>query len=162
MTQIKRLFALGVLTAAVAVPAAGQATRSRADANCTYQTCALGLMPVWNGIEVTQGDSQRRIALLGFFVPEDISSAFSDDPEAVDVARDAFRIRQIGAALTDAGIVMIATGLARSLFRKDWDGLSTGLTLAGGAALLGGVPVQVAADGALSRAVWLYNRRFSR
>ena len=100
--------------------------------------------------------------MLGFFIPEDVSRAFADDAEAVDVARDAFRIRQIGAALTDAGVVLAATGLARALFRRDWDGLSTGLTVGGGAALAAGVPFQFAADGALSRAVWLYNRRFGR
>ena len=100
--------------------------------------------------------------MLGFFIPEDVSHAFADDAEAVDVARDAFRIRQIGAALTDAGIVLAATGLARALFRRDWDGLSTGLTVGGGAALAAGVPFQFAADGSLSRAVWLYNRRFGR
>ena|SRR5829696_4585042 len=100
--------------------------------------------------------------MLGFFIPEDVSHAFADDAEAVDVARDAFRIRQIGAALTDAGIVLAATGLARALFRRDWDALSTGLTVGGGAALGAGVPFQFAADGALSRAVWLYNRRYAR
>ena len=100
--------------------------------------------------------------MLGFFIPEDVSHAFADDAEAVDVARDAFRIRQIGAALTDAGIVLAATGLARALFRRDWDALSTGFTVGGGAALGAGVPFQFAADGALSRAVWLYNRRYAR
>jgi hypothetical protein len=34
--------------------------------------------------------------------------------------------------------------------------------VAGSASLAAGVPFQFAADGALSRAVWLYNRRFSR
>jgi hypothetical protein len=102
------------------------------------------------------------VATLGFFIPEDISHVFADDPEARDVARDAFRIRQIGAVLTDAGVILGATGVARGLFRWNWDGLSTGLTLAGGASLAAGVPFQFAADGALSRAVWLFNRRYTR
>lgn len=131
-------------------------------ANCTYQTCALGLAPVWNGLDVTRGDSQRTVATLGFFIPQDISSVFAEDAEARDAARDAFRLRQIGAGLTDAGVILAATGLARALFNWDWDGWSTGLTLAGGASLAAGVPFQFAADGALSRAVWLFNRRFAR
>ena len=156
---IVSLTALAILSSA---PAGAQARPARADPNCTYQTCALGVAPVWNGLEVTRGDSQRRVGMLGFFVPEDISSVFADDPEAADVARDAFRVRQIGAVLTDAGIVIAATGIARALFHWEWDSWATGLTLAGGASLAAGIPFQFAADGALSRAVWLYNRRFAR
>ena len=151
-----------MLVALHAMPAAAQRAVSRTDPNCTYQTCALGVAPVWNGLEITRGDSQQRVGVLGFFVPQDISNVFADDAEARDVARDAYRIRQIAAGLTDAGLVLGATGLARALFRRDWDGLSTGLTLAGGASLLAGVPFQFAADGALSRAVWLFNKRFAR
>lgn len=156
MRHIVSFFALFV---AAAIPAQAQA---RAANNCTYQNCALGLSPVWNGIDVTRGDSQERVASLGFFFPQDVTAAFRDDPEAVDVARDAFRIRQAAAILTDAGLVLTATGIARALFQRDFDRLSTALTAVGGVSFVGGVPLQFAADGALSRAVWLYNRRFSR
>jgi hypothetical protein len=162
MTYFVRLSALILIAALHAIPAGAQRGAIRSDPNCTYQACALGLAPVWNGLDVTRGDSQRRVATLGFFIPEDISHVFADDPEARDVARDAFRIRQIGAVLTDAGVILGATGVARGLFRWNWDGLSTGLTLAGGASLAAGVPFQFAADGALSRAVWLFNRRYTR
>jgi len=162
MTYFLRFCGVALLATLPAIPAGAQRAAVRTDANCTYQTCALGLVPVWNGLEVTRGESERRAALLGFFLPQDISDVFADDAEARDAARDAFRIRQVGAALTDAGIIVAATGLARALYRWNWDGLSTGLTLAGGASLAAGVPFQFAADGALSRAVWLFNRRFSR
>jgi hypothetical protein len=150
--------ALAILFSAASLNAQAPARET----NCTYQACALGLAPVWNGLEVTRGDSQRRVATLGFFIPEDISVVFADDREARDVARDAFRIRQIGAVLTDAGLILGATGIGRALFHWDFDGLSTGLTLAGGASLAAGVPFQFAADGVLSRAVWLFNRKFAR
>ena len=145
----------------VALPAVTEA-QVRPPANCTYQTCALGLSPMFDGLAVVRGDSERRVATLGFFLPGDVSSVFQDDPEALDAARDAVQIRQIGAVLTDGGLVLAATGLARALFRRDWDKLSAGLTVAGAASLGASVPFQFAADGALSRAVWLYNRRFSR
>ena len=130
--------------------------------NCTYQQCALGLTPAWNGLAITRGDRDEQVALLGFFVPGDVTRAFAGDREAVTAARDAMALRQIGAALTDAGIILTATGVARALFRRDWDKLSTALTIGGGTALVGSAPVQFAADGLLSRAVWLYNRKFSR
>jgi hypothetical protein len=118
------------------------------------------LSPAWNGIDVTRGEDQVRVTSLGFFFPQDITHAFRDDPEAMDVARDAVRLRQAAAILTDAGLVLTATGLARALFQRDFDTLSTALTVVGGVSFMGGVPLQFAADGALSRAVWLYNRRF--
>ena len=155
-----RAFFLGC--ALLAVSAMTADAQSRSAVNCTYQECALGLSPVWNGIDITRGDAQRRVTSLGFFFPQDISSAFAEDREAADVARDAFRIRQVAAILTDAGIVLIGTGIARALFQREFDKLSTALTLTGGLSFIGGVPAQFAADGALSRAVWLYNRRFSR
>ena len=156
----KILFSIGA-TALFALPTAAGA-QQRAPANCTYQTCALGLAPVWDGLAVVRGDSERRVATLGFFLPGDVSSVFTDDPDALDAARDAVQIRRIGAVLTDGGLMLAATGLARALFRRDWDELSTALTAAGAASLGVSVPFQFAADGALSRAVWLYNRRFSR
>jgi hypothetical protein len=154
---MRNVFLTIVFAAAVAVPVGAQ---QRAPGNCTYQNCALGLSPAWNGIDVTRGEDQVRVTSLGFFFPQDITHAFRDDPEAMDVARDAVRLRQAAAILTDAGLVLTATGLARALFQRDFDTLSTALTVVGGVSFMGGVPLQFAADGALSRAVWLYNRRF--
>ncbi len=161
MLSMSRLTLLAVLIALTASPSVSQSQRP-STANCTYQSCALGLVPVWDGLSVVRGDSERRIATLGFFLPGDVSSVFQEDPDALEAARDAVQIRQIGAALTDGGLLLAATGIARALFRRDWDRLSTALTIGGGAALGVSVPVQFAADGELSRAVWLYNRRFAR
>ena len=160
-TRARRL--TGILALA-ATPAAthAQASTVRPDPNCTYQTCALGLAPVWDGLAVVRGESERRIATLGFFVPGDMSEVFKDDADALDAAREAVRIRQIGAVMTDAGLVLAATGLARALFQREFDKLSGALTIAGGLSLGASIPVQFAADGYLSRAVWLYNRRYSR
>lgn len=153
-----------VLLAAIAIVSLPRESEAqvRAPSNCTYQSCALGLAPVWDGLAVVRGDSEKRVATLGFFLPGDVSSVFADDPDALDAARDAVSIRQIGAVLTDGGLALAATGIARALFRRDWDKLSTALTAAGVASLGVGVPFQFAADGQLSRAVWLYNRRFTR
>jgi hypothetical protein len=160
LDMLKNLLYTGVL--AILVAPITSSAQVRAPANCTYQSCALGLAPAWNGLSVVRGDSEQSVATLGFFLPGDVTSVFRDDPEALDAARDAVRIRQIGAALTDGGIVLAATGLARALFRRDWDGLSTALTAAGAVSLGASVPFQFAADGQLSRAVWLFNRRFTR
>jgi hypothetical protein len=151
-----------VLLSAFAIVPFVASAQARTEPNCTYQTCALGLAPVWDGLAVVRGESERRVATLGFFVPGDMSEVFKDDADALDAAREAVRLRRIGAVLTDAGIVMAATGLARALFQRDFDKLSTALTLAGAGSLGVSIPVQFAADGYLSRAVWLYNRRYAR
>jgi len=161
MLSMSRLLFYSALIALAASPSVSQSQR-QTPANCTYQSCALGLAPVWDGLAVTRGESERKIATLGFFLPGDVSSVFEDDPDALEAARDAVQIRQIGAALTDGGLLLAATGIARALFRRDWDRLSTALTIGGATALGVSIPAQFAADGRLSRAVWLYNRRFTR
>ena len=161
MLSMLRFSFFATVIALAASPSVSQSQR-QAPANCTYQTCALGLAPVWDGLAVTRGDSERRVATLGFFLPGDVSSVFEGDAEALEAARAAVQMRQIGAALTDGGLVLAATGIARALFRRDWDKLSTAFTIGGATALGVSIPVQFAADGQLSRAVWLYNRRFAR
>jgi hypothetical protein len=156
---MKKIFAVVAAIALVSEFAQAQTAR---ETNCTYQQCALGLAPVWNGLAVTRGESQEQVALLGFFWPDDVSRAFEGDRQAVQKARDAMATRQVGAVLTDAGIVLAFTGVARGLFHHDWDKFSTALALGGGTALVASVPFQFAADGYLSRAVWLFNRRFAR
>ena len=159
--RARRLLLLLTLVVAP-VAANAQVGAPRTEPNCTYQTCALGLAPVWDGLAIVRGEPESRVGTLGFFVPGDVSAIFRDDADALDAAREAVRIRRIGAALTDAGIVLAATGLARALFQRDFDKFSGVLTVAGAASLGASIPVQFAADGYLSRAVWLYNRRYSR
>lgn len=154
--------AMSIFALATILPATLNAQEARTEANCTYETCALGLAPAWNGLAVTRGNAQRTVAVLGFFYPTDVSRTFQADREAMDAAADAVRVRSIAAAMTDGGIVLAATGIARALFRRDWDNLSTALTVVGGGALGASVPFQFAADGHLSRAVWLFNRRYSK
>ena len=157
---MKKFFCF-TIAACLSLPANLHAQTTR-DTNCSYQECALGLKPVLNGLAVTRGKSEEQVAVLGFFWPGEVSQVFAGDPQAQSEARNAEAIRGTAAALTDAGIVMALTGIARSLFRRDWDKLSTTLTIAGGASLGVSVPLQFAADGSLSRAVWLFNRKFAR
>jgi hypothetical protein len=130
--------------------------------NCTYRTCALGVVPRWDGLAVTRGESSRPVALLGFFWPGDVRGVFIGDDDALDAATDAILMRQAAAVMTDGGLILVATGIARALFTRDWDKLSTAMTVIGGASLGASVPLQFAADGHLSRAVWLFNRRYSK
>ena len=152
-------FAL-VFTAAASAPLAAQS--EPAPANCTYESCALGLAPAWNGLAITRGIAQRQIAVLGFFYPDDIRPVFADNAQALEAAEEALRTRTVGAILTDAGLLLLGTGLARAAFQREFDGLSKALALTGGVALGVSIPFQLAADGYLSRAVWWHNRRFSR
>jgi len=131
-------------------------------AGCTYESCALGLAPVWNGLAITRGISQRQIANLGFFWPNDVTPVFRGDAPAVEAANEAVRMRAVAAVLTDAGIILIATGLARAAFDRRFDTFATAVTGVGVASLGVSIPFHFAADGYLSRAVWWHNRRYSR
>jgi hypothetical protein len=138
-------------------------------AECPYSTCALGIAPRWNGLAVVRGGGGPQVANLNFFWPRDITTSLIGRPtrapgadSAAAHARRAIRLRWVGAALTDAGIVAGAVGAIGAL-RAGHVRRSDGVLLgAAGAALGISVPFQFAADGALSRAVWWHNRRYAR
>lgn len=156
------VFAAAVATIVGPVALAAQDQPPQPPPNCTYESCALGLAPAWNGLAVTRGISGRQIANLGFFWPTDIRPLFAGDAAALEAATEALQMRTVAAAFTDAGLLLVATGLARAGFQREFDGFSQALTGVGAASIGISIPLQFAADGYLSRAVWWYNRRFAR
>lgn len=169
----RRVVLLFALTFGVAHPLAAQSdTAQRGTAAgmlCSDQRCALLIVPTWNGLAVEEGGTGRRVANLHFFWPHDVTASLAGSSpgvrgadSAAAHAREAVRIRRIGAALTDAGVVLagaaVIGALAARHFRRQ-DGI---IGAVGGAALGVSVPFQFAADGALSRAVWWHNLRFTR
>jgi hypothetical protein len=136
---------------------------------CTYSACALNIAPRWSGLAVVRGSDGPQLANLNFFWPRDITTLLRGPmaltpgaDSAAAQARRAIRLRRVGAALTDAGILASAIGAIGALRAgrvRPTDGVLLG---AGGAALGVSVPFQFAADGALSRAVWWHNRRYAR
>lgn len=141
----------------------------RTGGDCAYAACALGIAPRWNGLAVVRGPSGPDVANLHFFWPHDVSAAFRSPAvltpsadSALAQARRAVRLRRIGAALTDGGMLVVAIG-ALGAAREGRVRRSDGILLRVGGATLGlSVPFQFAADGALSRAVWWHNARFAR
>ena len=164
------LCAVAVVSAG-ARSAAGQdaaSPRDLAPARCDYRTCALLIAPAWNGLAVDRA-SGARVTNLNFFWPRDIRGALvgrdtgapgTDSADAY--ARRALTLRRAGAVLTDAGALIGAVAILGALHsgrirRQD------GILLASGITALGlSIPVQFAADGALSQAVWWHNLRFVR
>jgi hypothetical protein len=162
--------AMLIALAAAAAPARAQDTAAVAaprDAACSYRQCAFGIAPTWNGLAVVRGAGGPRMANLHFFWPHDVSAALRGDPFAVGAdsaaasARRATSLRRAGATLTDVGIVATAVAVVSGLRARR---LRTEERVAGAAgftALLVSVPLQFAADGALSRAVWWHNLRYT-
>ena len=153
---------------ALVVRPANAQSRSAADSACSYRNCALSIVPTWNGLAVARGAQGPRVANLQFLWPRDITAALAGPDahvrgadSAAASAQRAVALRRVGAALTDAGIVLAAGAAIGALhagqFRRR-DGVAAGV---GGAALALSVPFQFAADGALSRAVWWHNLRFA-
>jgi len=165
MTILAMLFLLG----AAAAQAQQSATLTPpSDSACSYRACALGIAPRWNGLAVVRGADGPRVANLHFFWPADISPALRGDSlargadSAAASARRAFVLRRTGAALTDIGV--LATGIAvvsglRARRMRTEERAVGGLGLG---AILVSVPLQFAADGALSRAIWWHNLRYTR
>ena len=114
------------------------------------------------------GSAQRRLANLNFFLPRDVAPVLRGDPGAEGAdsalvhAQHAVALRRAGAVLTDVGAVAVIVALTRA---ATGGRASTSDRVIGGAgltALLVSVPIQFAADGALSRAVWWHNVRYVR
>jgi hypothetical protein len=156
-----------LLAAASAWAQDGAAVTPPTDSVCSYRECALGIAPTWNGLTVVRGRAGPRVANLHFFWPADISTALRGEASArgadsaVASARRAISLRRVGAALTDLGVV--ATGIAvvsglRARRMRTEERAVGGLGLT---AILVSVPLQFAADGALSRAVWWHNVRYA-
>jgi hypothetical protein len=123
-------------------------------------------------LERARGSARRRgprVANLSFYWPHDVSSVLRGESGAVRgadsaaaQARRAVGLRRTGAALTDAGIVLLGIAAVRSISAGRLT-RANGLIGGAGAAAFGlSVPFQFAADGALSRAVWWHNMRFAR
>jgi hypothetical protein len=163
-----------VMTVGIAIGSGAQARMSvrgdeRAsgrDSSCHYTACALAIVPRWNGLAVIQGTNGPRVANLNFFWPRSVTAALHGEGEgsapdsAAAHAERALHLRRMGAAFTDAGIVAAVAAGARiaasGRTRRD-DKVVVGASVA---SMLLSVPLQFAADGELSRAVWWHNLRF--
>lgn len=153
----------------IARTAGGQESgTSRAAVACSYRACALSIAPTWNGLAIVRGGDGQRVANLNFFLPRDITSALRGEAAAVGAdsalahAERALVLRRAAAVLTDVGAVAVVAALAHvasagRAVRSDKVAGGAGL-----ASLLVSVPIQFAADGALSRAVWWHNLRYAR
>src|SRR4051794_4938521 len=159
---------LSLTRSATAQPLAASSSVGALDA-CDYQTCALTIAPRLDGLGVVQGGSGARVANLHFFWPRDIAPALAPAgsrapgaDSARTYARDAMKLRRVGATFTDAGVVLAAVGAIGALSHRTIRRSDGALLGVGGSALVVSVPIQFAADAALSRAVWWHNLRYAR
>ena len=156
--------------AASAHAAAQTTSASRpADTTCTYQTCALSIAPAWDGLRVMRGGGGQRVANLHFFWPNDIDDVLrGSDGSAVGAdsaaahARRAVQLRWVGAGFTDAGALAIGAAVLRAIGAGHVSKRSQVIAGVGLGALVISVPLQFAADGELSRAIWWHNLRYAR
>jgi len=151
-----------------AVPPAASPSGPAPRAVCDYASCALGIVPRWNGLAAVR-PSGEAVATLGFFWPRDVGDALAgsrrDVPGADSVraqASAALRLRRVGATLTDGGALLLAGATLAGMRARH---VGRGAAIVGGVGLAAfaiSVPFQFAADGALSRAVWWHNVRYAR
>jgi hypothetical protein len=134
----------------------------RAGAACSYETCALGIVPTWNGLDVVRGAVGERSASLGFFLPRDITPAFVGSDSAMKYAVRAVKVRRVAASLTDAGALVLGYVAIKQLRDGHLGNSDRVIAAVGGGAFAISVPLQFSADGYLSRAVWWHNLRYAR
>lgn len=157
------LNAAGAALLALALALSASPARAQTRADCDYATCALRIAPRLSGLDIVRGDIGARAGSLGFLWPSaSLTRAFDGDVEAQRVARASVRRRRMAAALTDAGALILAAALVRTVTVPSDRTPSAVLGAVGAATLAVSIPVQFAADEQLSRAVHAFNRRFAR
>lgn len=131
------------------------------DSTCEYARCALSIAPRLTSLDVVRGEAETRVASLPFLWPGDVTRIFVTDSVALSLAQRAVRHRRLAALMTDVGIVAAVVGASQLHSETD---RSRGTALVSGGAMLivASVPIHFSADADLSRAVWRFNRRFSR
>ena len=161
MPSVRMRSAIVALVAAclAGVPANAQSPQN--DAACSYVRCALGIVPAWNGLLVTQGASHTRVANLGFFWTGSLDRVFAQNDSALAYARRAVRVRRTAAVFTDLGAVALGVAAVRGLSAGRLEGADRTVAMVGGASFAIGVPLQFAADGLLSRAIWWRNTAYT-
>ena len=152
--------------AAAPVPAAAAAPNDSATA---YRSAALSIAPRWDGLAVVRGAKRETVANLHFFWPRSITAELrGTDTTAIGLdslthhAQRAVALRRAGAGFTDLGVLTMAVAVIRSLRDGRFATRDQQLAAAAVGALVVSVPLQFAADGELSRAVWWHNLRFAR
>jgi hypothetical protein len=125
--------------------------------------CALGIAPRLTSLAVVRGDSQTSAGSLSFVWPRSgFLSAFDGDSIARAAARRSLRTRVSGAALTDLGVALLGGTAVHASGHRGFHRGTTALASAGALAVAISVPIQFAADGQLSRAVFHFNQQFAR
>ena len=139
------------------------------DSATTYRSAALSIAPRWDGLAVVRGANRETVANLHFFWPRDITAELrGTDTAAVGLdslirhAQRAVALRRAGAGFTDLGVLTMTVAIVRSLRDGRFATRDQQLAAAAVGALVVSVPLQFAADGELSRAVWWHNIRFAR
>jgi hypothetical protein len=148
--------------AAAAISLSGAPSLCAQSAACTYDVCALSIVPRLSGLDVVRGAREERVGTLSFLLPRAVNAPFVGSDAAQDHARRALSTRRVAAVLTDIGGAAALVGAIHASTAPRDRRWSVYVSL-GGAALIGAsVLPQFAADAELSRAVREYNRQFAK
>ena len=130
---------------------ATESTGTVAPACTAYLDCALRVeSSIRGGLHIVRGADGSRAAALGPLRAAALVQVFSANDSASFHAQRFIVAERTNRMLTLGGVIFGAVGLASERRMNVLTGAGAGL-------LLGSIPYQVAAQRALSRAVWWYN-----
>ncbi len=133
-----------------------------ADSACSYQQCALGIAPRWNGLALVRGTAATPVANLGFFWTGPLNHVLAGSDSSMRYGAKAVRVRRVAAVLTNGGGLLLGYAVARRLSAGAVTRDAQVTAALGVAGVVVSVPLHFAADGHLSRAVWWHNLRYAR
>lgn len=153
------------LIAMIALPQSAKAQQAGpANMPCIeYERCALGLSASITGMTVLQGVDATPRATLGFFLPgKTLDNVFAGDTTAIRLGSEARRQRVVGAVLSATSVLTLVAASFMAIDAGADGSSANAVFLLGAAQAAGAVHFQLKADNTLSRAVWVFNRRFAR
>ena len=138
-------------TPALAAPAA------RSDSTTPYDSRALRFESSWGSADIMRGAKGEVVGTVGWFRSFDVEKLVESSPQAAAAAKD-FRVSNYrGSLVTSIGASLVAVGLI--IASNNSNNASTPvLIIAGAGGICWGLTHINSSFGALSRALWWYNR----
>jgi len=133
------------------------ASQARTDSSSVYDSQALRFETSWGSADVIRGAKGEVLGTVGSFRHFDVEKLVQSSPQAASAARE-FRVANFrGSLVSTIGASLVAIGIA--VATNNSNNASTPVLIIAGAGGIGwGLQKINSSYGALSRALWWYNR----
>lgn len=130
-----------------------------------YESCAMRLKRSWTGMTLVAGAQERKLTGINMFPSSEPGEIMAQRSEIAAEFYRSFRSQyRTGALINLVGVGVGTAGIIMSYDSdtSEWDDTQWGLIIGGAVVSVIGNAIQNSAKDKASRAVWEYNRTFSK